>query len=129
MRKLIILLTMLFLHIIDDYVLQDALARLKQRSYWKEHAPDEKYKHDYIIALIEHSFEWTFMVMLPITIKCFILNYGLFLYVVCFLANVIIHTIVDDLKANKLKINLIQDQCVHIVQVLITWFVLGGIFK
>jgi hypothetical protein len=37
--------------------------------------------------------------------------------------NTIIHYIVDDLKANKLKINLIADQSIHLFQILISWVV------
>ena len=66
--KIIILLIMLFLHIVDDYYLQGILTKLKQKSWWEENAPNKLYKHDYIIALIEHAFSWTFMIMLPFTI-------------------------------------------------------------
>jgi len=36
-------------------------------------------------------------------------------------ANTLIHAIVDDLKANKHKINLIQDQTIHFMQILLTF--------
>ena len=61
-----ILLTMIFLHIVDDYYLQGILAQMKQKKFWKEQAPDEKYKYDYIWALIMHGFSWAFMIMLPL---------------------------------------------------------------
>ena len=38
-----------------------------------------------------------------------------------FINNVITHMIVDDLKANDKKINLIQDQIIHMFQILLTW--------
>ena len=44
-----------------------------------------------------------------------------FCMVVIFLANVIVHCIIDDLKANKKKINLIVDQIIHMVCIIITF--------
>ena len=37
-----------------------------------------------------------------------------------FVINGLIHMFVDNLKANKFKINLIQDQSIHLVQILVT---------
>ena len=34
--------------------------------------------------------------------------------------NTIIHAIVDDLKANKKRLNLVQDQLLHLAQIVIT---------
>lgn len=59
---LILLFSMLFFHLFDDYKLQGILANMKQRSWWEKNAPDDLYKNDYIIALIEHAFSWTFMI-------------------------------------------------------------------
>lgn len=58
-----IVLAMIFLHIVDDYYLQGWLASAKQKDWWKQNAPDELYKHDYIMALFMHSFSWAFMIM------------------------------------------------------------------
>lgn len=113
-----LLILMLFLHIVDDYYLQGILASLKQKSWWKEHAPDKLYKYDYILALLCHSFSWAFMIMLPIW---FNLNFSISpLFIIVFIANICIHAFVDDLKANKKKINLITDQGIHIIQILFT---------
>lgn len=118
MNKLFIIILMIFLHIVDDYYLQGWLASAKQKKYWKENAPDKMYKHDYIWALLMHSFSWSFMIMLPISyIMKFYIN-NTFLFV--FLLNLIIHAITDDLKANRKFINLIQDQLIHIFQIIIT---------
>ena len=46
-----------------------------------------------------------------------------------FLVNAAIHAIIDDLKANKKKINLVIDQSLHIIQILITFIVYYFIFK
>ena len=66
--KIFILIVMLFFHIVDDYYLQGILAKMKQKKWWKENANNKKYKYDYIVALICHSFSWAFMIMLPIAL-------------------------------------------------------------
>ena len=115
-----ILLTMIFLHIIDDYCLQGILAQMKQKKFWKEQAPDELYKYDYIWALIMHAFSWTFMIMLPLI---FVSPISPAFYVI-FVVNLAIHAYVDNLKANKHKINLWQDQLIHLAQIILTFIIL-----
>lgn len=116
-------LAMIFCHIIDDYKLQPPLLnQLKQRSWWKDNAPDTLYRYDYLIALTMHSFSWTFMVMLPVAVY-----HGLSLdapFLVLFAVNMLLHGFIDDLKANHKKINLITDQLLHIGQIIVTAFVL-----
>ncbi len=119
MNDFFVFLAMVFCHIIDDYCLQGILAMMKQKEWWKkqEHYCD-KYKDDYLVALFMHAFSWTFMVMLPIAIaKEF--NVGIGFYIM-FFVNVFIHLYVDDLKANQYKINLWQDQSIHLLQLSIT---------
>lgn len=118
--KLIILVSMVFCHIVDDYYLQGWLASAKQKSYWEQNAPEKLYKYDYVAALFMHSFSWTFMVMLVPTVYDVILFGGTW-YSLLFVGNVLIHMFVDDLKANKKKINLIQDQSIHMLQVIWAW--------
>lgn len=119
-----ILFTMIFLHVLDDYYFQGCLANLKQKKYW-EALPGytEKYKNDYIVALLMHSFEWTFMIMLPLIVyHNFNVNFTVFISY--FILNVLIHAFVDNEKANKFTINLIQDQTVHIIQIFFTFIAL-----
>lgn len=118
-----VLLLMIFLHIIDDYKLQaGVLNNLKQKKFWEENAPDELYKYDYIWALIMHSFSWSFMIMLPIAFK---MGFKLDLsFILMFILNVIIHADTDDMKANRHQINLIQDQLIHIGQIIFTAIIL-----
>lgn len=120
--KIFLLLTMIFMHIVDDYYLQGWLASAKQKSWWENNAPDKLYKHDYLAALFMHSFSWSFMIMLPTTVYLLIVD-GIW-YPLMYLSNLIVHMFVDDLKANKKKINLIQDQSIHMVQIIITWLLL-----
>ena len=115
-----IFLTMIFLHIVDDYYLQGILAQMKQKKFWKEQAPDELYKYDYIWALIMHAFSWTFMIMLPLI---FVSPINPAFYVI-FVVNLAIHAYVDNLKANKHKINLWQDQLIHLAQIILTFIIL-----
>lgn len=111
-----ILLLMVFMHIVDDYYLQGILASMKQKSWWGD--VSSLYKRDYIWALIMHAFSWTFMIMLPIT---FIYNFNISqVFINIFCLNWLIHAIVDDLKANKKKINLWHDQIIHLGQILVT---------
>lgn len=120
-NKLFILLTMIFLHIIDDYKLQGILASMKQKKWWEEQKGYKKlYEYDYIPALIEHSFSWTFMIMLPIAVV-FRFDVGWWIFV--YIANTVVHAFVDDLKANRFKINLVIDQSIHIAQIVATWLI------
>lgn len=117
------LLFMIFLHIVDDYYLQGWLASAKQKKYWRENAPEKLYKYDYICALFMHSFSWAFMIMLPIAIN---LNFEInFVFTAIFVVNLTVHAIVDDLKANRRKINLWIDQLIHIVQIVLTFLIMA----
>lgn len=119
MTRLFVILWMIFFHIIDDYVLQaPCLCSLKQKSWWKENAPDNKYKDDYITALVMHAFSWSFMIMLPIA---YVQNFNIgFEFFILFVLNVVIHSLIDNMKANWKLINLYQDQFIHMVQIVIT---------
>ena len=124
MYKILLLLTMIFLHIVDDYYLQGWLASAKQKSWWEKNAPDKLYKHDYIMALFMHSFSWTFMIMIVPTIYLLVtsnINNVSLEVVMIFIGNLGVHMMTDDAKANKKEINLIQDQINHLVQIIVTW--------
>jgi len=115
---------MIFMHIVDDYYLQKILAQMKQKKWWKENAPDRMYKYDYLVALFMHSFSWAFMIMLPIA---YTLDFNVTAkFDMIFVANQFVHGIVDHMKANEFKINLIQDQAIHILQILVTFTLFGG---
>lgn len=122
MNNTYILLSMIFLHIVDDYILQGKLANFKQKQWWIDNYPNKLYKYDYITALIVHSFSWTFMIMLPIMLLIQLNNEK---FIIIFICNIATHAIIDDLKANKLKINLTIDQLIHLIQIIITWILIG----
>lgn len=112
------ILFMIYFHILDDFMLQGILASMKQKNWWTaQEGYKPLYKYDYIVALLIHSFSWAFMIMLPIVI---LLDFDVSMFIIALFINMIIHCIVDDLKANKGKINLVIDQSIHIVQIVVT---------
>ena len=122
----LILICMLFTHIVDDFYLQGILASMKQKKWWEKNAPDKLYKDDYKVALFMHACSWSFMMMLPIVL--YRLSNGALninLTIIMYFVNVVVHAVVDHFKANKGMINLIQDQCCHIEQIVITWAMIG----
>lgn len=121
-EPLFIFLWMIFMHIVDDYYLQGILAQMKQKKWWVENAPQDLYKNDYKMALLCHSFSWAFMIMLPLAINNFNKWWWMFIMI-----NMITHYIIDNLKANELKINLITDQIVHLAQIYISWLLYMGL--
>lgn len=123
MIEIFMLLLMIFLHIVDDYYLQGILASMKQCGWWEKNAPDRKYKYDFIVALLMHAFSWTFMVMLPITITLLLnpVAAALPVFIMVFFINWGIHMAIDHLKANVKVLNLVQDQTIHIIQIVLTW--------
>lgn len=123
--KIGIFLIMLVLHILIDFHLQGWLSQSKQKDYWLTIFPnmeDKKdksnmYRNDYKCCLLVHSLFWTFMIMLPAFI-CSTTRVSILIAV--YIINTILHYIIDDLKANEKTINLIDDQIVHVVQLLFT---------
>lgn len=119
LHPIFILFTMIFMHIIDDFHLQGNLALFKQKKWWEENYPDDKYKHDYMISLLLHSFSWTFMIQLPIYLYTNNIN----IYIFAFIINWTLHSFIDHKKCNAYIFNLTQDQVIHIIQVIATFIV------
>lgn len=115
--RLFILFAMIFFHIVDDYYLQGILAKMKQKKWWEENAPDKMYRYDYIIALIAHAFSWSFM----ITIPTLLVSNEYYTMCTFMIFNTVIHAYVDHQKANKRCINLFVDQLCHIIQIIALW--------
>ncbi len=122
--KFLILLAMIYMHIIDDFTLQQSwLANGKQITWWKRIVPTadfDKYKNDYKVALLTHSTSWAISIMAsPIL---FTLNKSnLVLIISCLIFNIFLHYLIDDLKANKKVFNLVTDQIFHLIQIFVTW--------
>lgn len=123
-----ILLCMIFMHIIDDFVLQPiCLSKLKQKETWEEYCekndkPFNLYQNDYKVALLIHSLSWSIAIIIPwLLIASNLIGR---LAVITVIVNTLIHFMVDDLKANHYKINLATDQITHFIQILLTWIFL-----
>lgn len=129
MWEIKVLLLMFLFDIIDDFVLQPiCLSKLKQKRYWieeceKNNLDISKYDKDYVTALMMHGLSWSIMIHVPLMFLGGIRD-DFFLWL-SVLFNAVIHAIIDNLKANKLKINLDVDQCLHVLQIVITWIVLS----
>lgn len=125
MKYAIILLFMIFFHIVDDYYLQGILASMKQKSWWTNNPDYEyKYRNDYLVALFMHSFSWTFMVMLPVVVYLSVFGTITWTFFYLFVINLFCHAYTDNEKANKKTINLVQDQSIHIFQIVMTFVIL-----
>jgi hypothetical protein len=74
------------------------------------------------MALAMHAMSWAFMIMLPVASYMGFKPTNIFFVMLA--VNSVIHAFVDDLKANKHKINLIVDQCIHLMQIIVTAIVL-----
>lgn len=115
------LFCMIAMHIIADYCLQGILANMKQESWWKKNVPDKLYEHDWIMALLIHSFFWSFCIMLPIYVAYgYTWNGKMTMFLV---VNTLTHMYIDNEKANNHSTNLIIDQIFHMIQIIWTWFV------
>ena len=114
-----LLLLMILMHIVDDYYLQGILASMKQKRWWETREWFKPlYKDDYKMALLMHSMSWSIMILLP---SMFLIGINPYLALGTFIINTVIHCYVDDLKANRGKINLVLDQSIHLLQVFVTW--------
>lgn len=132
MSKIVFLLFLIAMHIFADYNLQGWLASAKQKEYWKKelHMDERRfdnsiYANDYKCALLTHCIQWAFHLMFIVLLYSYIIyntcNIFYFLFVLVW--NIYCHYIVDDKKANDLSINLIQDQLIHLLQIIFTWLI------
>ena len=112
-----ILLLMVFCHIIEDFHIQGILANLKQRTWWYEQVGyDYRYGNDYIPPILAHGFEWSVFIHIPL-----LFAYGFtFTIFISLIINALFHAHIDHLKCNWHKLNLVQDQILHMIQILIT---------
>lgn len=117
-----VLLFMFLCHIIDDFVLQpQSLSCLKQQDNWKR--LKDFYKYDYLMAMFIHCLSWSIMIHIPLI--CIGVDNSLLYWSISI--NLIIHGIIDDLKANRGKINLILDQIMHFCQIVVTFLIFFNI--
>lgn len=73
------------------------------------------------MALFIHSLSWSIMVILPLLF----VSSNIFFLLGALLINTTIHYTIDGNKANKFKINLIQDQLIHFAQIIFMYVIFG----
>lgn len=119
-RIIFVLIAMLFAHTYADFCSQGIMTSMKQKKWWtKQEDYSENNKYDYIMALINHSLQWSFCIMLPLFVQD---NWEIsWTMLALFIVNTFLHCFVDSFKANKHLLNLVQDQTVHLVQILWTF--------
>ena len=121
--KALLFFGMIFCHIVDDYYLQGILAQMKQKSWWVKNAPDSMHRNDYLAALLAHGFSWAFMIHVPLFLYyIFYVNSFVAPWVwISLVVNCWLHSSIDNDKANKHILNLIEDQCFHMIQIVGTF--------
>lgn len=86
-----------------------------------------KYGGDYIPVLFLHGFEWAMFIHIPIMVSYILYTNvflsDMFLTLLCasIILNMLIHVVVDHEKANRMSINLIADQLIHLIQIMATF--------
>lgn len=128
MYPCLLLMTMIFFHIIADFNIQGILAQMKQKSFYDQYRYRVNlYRYDHIVALLMHSFSWTFMIHIPGIMYLILMGkWSMFenewtVYLIFFIVHMIIHALTDHAKANWYLINLVMDQTIHILQIIIIW--------
>ena len=123
--KIALIFLMYLMHYIEDFHLQGCLANLKQKKWWVENVSRNldatKYRKDYTMGLLAHSIENALFVMAPLIVDLLLSEHAgalqntWFLFIPATFALAMTHYSIDDAKANLFKINLIQDQVLHII--------------
>ena len=121
----LILIAVLFLHVMADFRWQGIMAEMKSQDWWKKQKGYyDKYKNDYIPPLFWHSFHWSCCILLPYLAISQLMHYALGTVMPSFLvalaANTVVHMFIDHQKANCKSINLVQDQMLHVFQMVLT---------
>lgn len=135
----IIFLITIFLHVYSDFYAQGWLSQAKCKEWWrkqedasyivKDASPQRRaiyplYELDYWGMLIAHSAHWAFYILLPSLVYGFFnasnIDFFGFAGTIVFVCNVFVHACIDNWKANAKLINLLEDQALHIIQIIVT---------
>ena len=114
-----VLFLMFLLHIIDDFVLQPVcLSKLKQKSFWDSlsNTTNDLYKNDYKMALFIHGLSWSIMIHIPIFLFCDYVSDIVF--IISVFGWGLLHSYIDNMKANEKIISLVMDQTLHFIQII-----------
>ena len=124
MTMIKLLLLTLLLHFMADFTLQGCLADMKQRQWWNLQdiiTCKSRYVHDWICGLVCHALYWTLVTFSPLLW----LTENLWTISFIVLGNTAMHAVIDHLKCNRYRINLCQDQLLHLAQILATCLIVG----
>lgn len=142
MYGLLMIFSMIFLHVIDDFN-QGIMAELKQKKNWELPDLDRKniYKSDWIPVLLLHGFKWSVSVHIPIILYHVFHNNIIFnisnktiaqdicdrlileVLIYSIVISGLVHSVIDHLKCNEYKINLVTDQLLHLIQIIIIFII------
>lgn len=126
----LILLTILA-HLVADFTLQGWFCNGKQELWWKTECERYgvgfyKYRNDYLMALFLHSLYWSIAILIP---AMFIYNMPNEIIASLLFYNIIVHVITDHLKANRMVLNLVEDQILHFIQIAVTLIIITNGIK
>lgn len=121
--KVLLLFSMFWFHVLDEFYMQGILARLKCKRWWVENTK-EMYHNDWSMALMIHALMWSITLHIPVVTYLYFTNsldsmYGFIVGTIAI--NQFIHLVVDDMKCNKYVLNLTQEQLLHIIQIVCTY--------
>lgn len=130
-----VLAIMFLLHFFADFNLQihGRLDKFKQAKWWSEQIPKgmsererlalwRKFRYDYVCGLLCHGFYWALIVCLPHLVTCSCS------YAFNVILHGLLHAFIDDLKCNRGKLNLWEDQLMHAAQLVFIWLPLRSVF-
>ena len=123
-------------HFLADFTLQGCLAQMKQKQWWidtinhynAEHInklPYGKFRKDWRAALCAHGLYWALITFLPVILFTKTTDAAL---IGIIFVNAVVHSLIDDLKANLHFINLRQDQTAHFIQIALTLLIVYKFF-
>lgn len=124
MNKAVLLTSMLFFHIVADFIDWGSLKKKMQESWWDE--DEDRVNCEYITALACHSFVSSFLIHVPAIISI-IGGYRVIAmdrYVLSFCINCLIYGFINNKTVNKKNICLGQKEFIHIIQVVVTCLLL-----
>lgn len=124
---------MLFCHCLYDFHIQGILAQMKQKDWWydqfakvSQKQPEREvseiirtYGHDFGVALFIHGFEWAVFVAIPLFAYAWLHGLAYTIILVMIPVNAVLHAVIDDMKCNKMELNLAQDQLCHMCQIVL----------
>lgn len=122
----LLLVAMIWCHLDNDFRKQGILASMKQKSWWEQQDEyDDMYKNDYIVSLYAHAIWWGIELHIPVIVylwyKGQLNTINVVILAIVMIIQIRAHKYTDDAKANHKIINLVEDQAIHILQILLSF--------